>query len=66
MEEEIWDAQRVGQELSNDPDKPVSPGGVRSAMKRGGIRAVHGYPKRAVLAYLSRRKGRGYRSDLKD
>lgn len=62
--DELWDSERVGKELN--PDAPLTPGSVRSAMKRGGIRAVHGYPAALVRRYIALRRGRGYRTDLKD
>ena len=64
MAEELWDVERIGREIR--PDEPLNPNAVRKEMSRAGIRVKHGYPRRLVMAYLKRRKGRGYRTDLKD
>lgn len=62
--DELWTAERVGFELNQN--KPLRPGSVRSAMKRAGIRAVHGYWRSQVEALIKLRPGRGTRTDLKD
>jgi len=64
IDDELWTSERVGYELN--PDAPLTPGSVRSAMKRGGVRAVHGYWRSHVEALIRLRRGRGYRTDLKD
>lgn len=63
MGDELWDAERVGQELGED--KPLTPASARKEMARAGIKAASGYPAELVRRYKASRKGRGFRSDLK-
>lgn len=64
MEDELWDAKRVGQELN--PSEPLTAASARKEMQRAGIKSVRitGYPAELVRLYKARRRGRGFRSDL--
>lgn len=62
MDDELWDAERVGRELNES--HPLTPAAARKEMTRAGIRSLHGYPAELVRRYRARRKGRGHRTDL--